>query len=295
MRRLLIAARTNKKITMKYPDDLRSFAMTLQFYSPKAYEYVRETFNLCLPAQSVIRSWTSNVDCKPGYTTVCFDALKEKMESCQSDILFNLVMDEMHIKKQLEFANNEAWGYVDLGTDVSSDESACATQVLVLMIVAINGHWKMPVAYFLIHNLNGQERANIVVEALCRLHEVGAKVVSITCDGPTVNFSMLTALGCVVRDISNLKTYFKHPVSDHNVYVQLDTCHMLKLIRNNWAQLECFLDPDGNRVEFSFIQKLYKIQEEEGLRAANKLRKKHMEWYRQKMKVKKYSVVNYLI
>lgn len=37
----------------KYPPELRSFAITLHFYSPKAYNFVRKKFNLALPHPSV--------------------------------------------------------------------------------------------------------------------------------------------------------------------------------------------------------------------------------------------------
>ena len=40
-----------------YPPELRSFALTLKFYSTKAYNYVRKSFNLGLPHVSVTRSW----------------------------------------------------------------------------------------------------------------------------------------------------------------------------------------------------------------------------------------------
>lgn len=63
----------------KYPSVLRQFAATLQFYSCKAYEYVRNVFALALPNQSTIRKWYSNVNCEPGYVTAAFEALKIKV------------------------------------------------------------------------------------------------------------------------------------------------------------------------------------------------------------------------
>ncbi|KAG5900325.1 hypothetical protein JTB14_026333 [Gonioctena quinquepunctata] len=55
--------RGKKKITKQtFPAELRSFAITLQFYSSKAYKYVRETFNLALPAPATISSWLSKID-----------------------------------------------------------------------------------------------------------------------------------------------------------------------------------------------------------------------------------------
>lgn len=62
-----------------YPAVLREFAATLQFYSCKAYEYVRKVFALALPNQSTIRKWYSNINCHPGYITSAFNALKIKV------------------------------------------------------------------------------------------------------------------------------------------------------------------------------------------------------------------------
>ena len=52
----------------KYSPDLKSFALTLQFYSAKAYDFVRKTFNLALPHRVQIRKWYTKVLAKPGFT-----------------------------------------------------------------------------------------------------------------------------------------------------------------------------------------------------------------------------------
>jgi len=54
MKRLV--TQKKKKNPGAYPLELRSFAMTLKFYSTKAYNYVRKSFDLGLPHVSVIRS-----------------------------------------------------------------------------------------------------------------------------------------------------------------------------------------------------------------------------------------------
>jgi hypothetical protein len=61
-----------------YSPELKSFALTLQFYSAKAYSFVRKTFNLALPSQSQIRRWYSKIPADPGFTKPAFDALKLK-------------------------------------------------------------------------------------------------------------------------------------------------------------------------------------------------------------------------
>ena len=50
----------------KYPEQLRAFAMTLHFYSPKAYTYVRETLNLSLPHPRTLRNIYSRIQGEPG-------------------------------------------------------------------------------------------------------------------------------------------------------------------------------------------------------------------------------------
>lgn len=54
MKRMLQNISSSSKSTAKFPEELRKFALTLHFYSPKRYEYVR-TFNLALPHQNTIR------------------------------------------------------------------------------------------------------------------------------------------------------------------------------------------------------------------------------------------------
>lgn len=50
----------------EYPDELKRFALTLQFYSSKGYNYVRQNFNFCLPHEYSIRRWYSSVQSETG-------------------------------------------------------------------------------------------------------------------------------------------------------------------------------------------------------------------------------------
>lgn len=59
--------------------ELRSFSLTLHFYSPTAYNYVRKTFNKCLPHPSTLRKWYSVIDGSPGITEESMNAIKMKV------------------------------------------------------------------------------------------------------------------------------------------------------------------------------------------------------------------------
>lgn len=114
--------------------ELRSFALTLHFYSPAAYNYVRKTFKKCLPHPSTIRKWYSTIDGSPGITQESLNAIAMKVK-----------------------------GYINYGHKVNdSDAMPKATEVLVFLIVALNSHWKIPVAYFLINGLTAEEKANLL-------------------------------------------------------------------------------------------------------------------------------------
>lgn len=97
------------------------------------------------------------------------------------------------------------------------------------MVVSVKESWKIPIAYFLIDGLSGIERANIVKLCIRKLHDVGVKVISLICDGPSCHLTMMSSLGANL-DPLNLKTYFEHPlIPSQRVYVLLDVCHMLKV------------------------------------------------------------------
>ena len=65
-------------------------------------------------------------------------------------------------------------------------------------------------AYFLIDGLSGCERANLVKVCVEKCHDVSVEIVSLTCDGPSCHFTMLSTLGAKI-DITQMKPYFAHP------------------------------------------------------------------------------------
>ncbi|CAB4042656.1 THAP domain-containing 9 [Paramuricea clavata] len=77
MKRLV--TQKKKKNPGAYPEELRTFAMTLKFYSAKAYKYVRKSFDLGLPHPSVLSSWYTAMDGEPGFTKEALTALKAKV------------------------------------------------------------------------------------------------------------------------------------------------------------------------------------------------------------------------
>lgn len=76
--------------------ELRTFALTLHFYSPAAYSYVRKTFDKCLPHPSTIRKWYSTIDGSPGITQESLNAIAVKvieMKQKNLNLVCGLIMD----------------------------------------------------------------------------------------------------------------------------------------------------------------------------------------------------------
>lgn len=270
----------------RYSPALRTFACTLHFYSPKAYQYVRKKFQTCLPHSRTIMKWYQSIDAQPGFTKESLTAIKIKAANTKYKLVCNLVMDEMAINKRVEWDGKEMHGYVDIcKSETEGDFLPIAKEALVFLLTAINGAWKVPVAYFLVDGVSGEQRANLVIQCLKLLYETGVEVTSITFDGCPANITMAKELGCRF-DINNLKTDFEHPINKNPIYIFPDPCHMLKLLRNALEANTIFIDESNKEINWDHIINLNTIQEKEKLHLANKLRRNHVFFKNQKMKVR---------
>ena len=98
---------------------------------------------------------------------------------------------------------------------------------------------------------------------------------------------MVKNLGCNLDALSSdFKTYFKHPASDNDVCVFLDLCHMMKLVCNTLGDKKSIVDGDDIFIKWEFIDSLHKLQVQEGLHFANRLRDRHIAWHKNKMNVR---------
>jgi len=108
----IMSQKSNKLTRASYPEQLKSFALTLSFYSLKAYNYVRSTFQLALPHPTTIRQWYRGVNGLPGFTEEAFPALSARVEQGKLEhrqIVCSLMFDEMSIRKQIEFNGKKCW------------------------------------------------------------------------------------------------------------------------------------------------------------------------------------------
>lgn len=272
----------NKK-KVRYSEELKSFALTLHFYSPKAYLFLRK--HVCLPHPATLRRLLATRDCSVGFIQEVLMFLKETAAKDASLKNVALLFDSMAIRTELRYdkKTDKYWGYVDYGGILPNECETLASEALVFMIVSYTKRFKCPIAYFFINKISAELQSQLILTAIRMLSEANITVRSLTCDGTCVNVKTYEILGCKFT-LPEMTTSFKHPTKDCQIHCILDPPHMLKLSRNVFAETN--MTSVKGDIQFNFIKKLDAIQEEEGLKLANKLTSNHVGFAGKKMNVK---------
>lgn len=269
-------------VVREYSPELRKFAVTLNFLSPRAYTYVRQQFDSALPHPSTISKWYKVIDGTPGFTSESFETIKLKTVSGKK-IYCALIIDGMAIRKLIEWDGVRYFGYVDIGNGLEGDNIPTAKEALVFMLTSLNENWKIPVGFFLIDGITGKQLSVLVKQCVSLLKECNIQLCFLTFDGLPSNLAMATDLGCSIQ-LDNLKTTFSCQESEIAIYP--DPCHNIKLVRNTFAENQELIDESGEIISWQYVKDLSNLQVQEGFHAANKLRQQHITFEKQKMKVK---------
>lgn len=144
-------------------------------------------------------------------------------------------------------------GYVDIcNKGTSGDYLAEAKEALVFLVTSINGSFKIPVGYFLVAGVTGEQRASLVRQCIELLEETGIEITSLTFDGCPANISMAKELGCSLN-IDNIKPYFSHPLTNKPIFIFPDPCHTLKLLRNAFEAYGIIVDDLGRQIKWCHL------------------------------------------
>ncbi|CAG4945242.1 unnamed protein product [Parnassius apollo] len=121
---------------VRYSKELKQFALTLKYYSPRAYRFLRTCINLPHPA--TIRKMLSSAECNVGFLKEVFEFLKLNVQTNPALIHVALIFDSMAIKSELVYEKNsdKTWGYVDLGGIENVDSYEVAKESLIFQIVS---------------------------------------------------------------------------------------------------------------------------------------------------------------
>jgi len=148
-----------KKVPKKYSPSVRQFALSLHFFSVRAYEYVRQQFNTILPHQRTLSKWYANVNANPGFTQESLKSLTLKVKNSPNLVYCSLMMDKMAIRQHFQYDSYTGtyYGRVDLGNGMTNNSLDIAKECFVLMVVSVTENWKLPIGYFLVSNLNSSQ------------------------------------------------------------------------------------------------------------------------------------------
>lgn len=185
--------------------------------------------------------------------------------------------------RQRNLFKNKHLGLVDYGTGPQEES---ATNVLVFMLVSLSEDWKIPVGYFLVAGICAEIIVKLTMICLEKCHKVGVRVVALTFKGAETNYRAAEGLGCQLTDPANMRTYFPHPTTLENVYIFIDPCHVLKMIRNTFKSNRILFDANNNKVRWRLLLNLNKLQQNEGLIFTNKLTPRIIKFRNQMMTIK---------
>ena len=91
--------------------------------------------------------------------------------------------------------------------------------------------------------------------------------------------------GAPVNDISGSFSVDDYPFKR---YFTPDPSHMFKNVRNALCHLGCFVDENDIPIKWRYFELLNKIQYEEGLKFGNKISHTHLQFKRNKLKVRNF-------
>ena len=215
-----------------YTEAVKEFAITLYFYPPRAYNFVRGL--LSLPHPSLIRKWPSSINSEPGFIRTV-QGSENKLYIIQN--------------KRYKYV-----GFIDYGGAVLEPSKEFANEAPTFLLVGFHGHRKCPVGYFLTNKMTANIQKQLVRIALTKAAEAGLRVHCVTNDGTTTNINMFEGLGCSFDGTyDTMKTTFKHPTEQYDVSAILDP-YMESL-----ADLSFFLEPDGAKIEWKYFKHLHDL------------------------------------
>lgn len=262
----------------------------MHFYSPRAYQFLRDKFNKHLPSKVTLRKWYANCtsEGEPGISKESLKtlaALAENFKMQGRELVVSISFDEMSIRRMVQWndAKKRFYGYISHG-EFETENIPVARNALVFLVTGLNADFSLPLAHYFVIALKGTEKALLIKDIVTEITNLKIRIANLTFDGLQSNISACKALGASF-DILNMKPYILNPNSN-KIHILLDACHMLKVARNCIAT-EKFIHNRASKktVSWVYFERLEACRNQKNF-ICHKLTKKHMQWYRSKMDVR---------
>lgn len=236
-------------------DDAKSFALTLYYHAPEAYDYLRTQYNTCLPPLPILWTWYVHPGGLPGFSQESLQAIENKVKNSQDKIYCALTFKSLkdYSAGDTYVDGKGYFGFEDFGSKIETDCQNKATDALFFMATAVNGTWSLPVGYFLLRNTH-KKLASVIKIAIYLLEKSGVEVVALSYDNWCVR--AVEALGCELKQ-EDLKTTFKSE-SNREICAFPDYNGLREDICQRLSWFKEFTDGDGNKIAWKFISQLGK-------------------------------------
>lgn len=253
-------------------------------------------FNNNLPSKRTLQMWYTVVDGSPGISESAIDIIRDKAASYEVEnghkLHLTIISDEMAIRRQIVW-NIETQSFIGFSTVINSSQQTnipntnnndampkVGKEALVFLVVGPD--FKIPIAYHLLNGLETVDRAALTLDAIKRIEEAGAVIMSITSDGLYANRTVAEMLGANFED--GMPFFYSGTNPDQRIVIVFDPCHMLKLVRKYFSS-EC-LYFENDLIDWSFLRLLVEKQNCENFKLCNKLTRHHIQWQTKPMNVK---------
>lgn len=132
----------------------------------------------------------------------------------------------IHLKQK-----GRIFGNVNFGNWLNYRKEPLANRLLCFVMKGLSSFYEIPVAYFLVRCLTGQQLIILIKKIVAELENIGFKVVRLVADDLSVNQK-------VFRELSGgaeIKPQIEHFVKPSRpLFLSFDYCHVFKNIRNNF-------------------------------------------------------------
>nr|XP_037275566.1 uncharacterized protein LOC119168265 [Rhipicephalus microplus] len=266
---------------MRYNSEWILNCLMLRISSPRAYKLISEMKMLPLPSLSRLAQILKGLPCKYGFNPVCLEAIQKQFHGkADEQRLGSLILDEIKLRQAYDFnkCSYKMDGFVDYGGVTNEGTNQLADHALVLMFVPLFESWVQLIAAFATKGAApGKILAELVLEAVVRLHKHNATVISIVSDGAGNNRSMWQQLG-VSGSMAAPCHKIAHPFLPDGKFVHFicDVPHAIKCVRNHLLKHK-YGQAGENRIDFSHYQLLYETEKKKHLKVAHKLTEAHVQ------------------
>lgn len=253
----------------RWSEEDKNMALQLYLSSSRAYNTLQKFFHL--PTRRTIQKSISGINICPGFISPVFEALKHMALNMKDhDKLCTISFDEMKIKRSLAYYANhdQVIGFENCSM---KESPKLATHALTFMVRGICKKWKQVFGIFFSRNAaSSEDLKSLVEEAVERLHNCGLNPQCVICDMGPSNQRLYSTELAITED----KPFFS--VNGKKIYALYDPPHLLKCLRNNFANYNVRFY-QTKTADWNHIVQLYNFDEKQPLHVVKKLTKKHVE------------------